>query len=568
MRRFLLLCVLILLVVVSCSQETEVPPKEITITFDANGGTGAMMDLKTKENVLVKLRVNRFDREGYTFAGWNTKPDGSGVPYFNEATLKINTDLNLYAQWTEIPKLTVVYNGCGATEGEMEDQTVLQGIEAKIRENVYVKKDHKFLGWGTTETSGVVYKDKVSVTFQVSTTLYAVWEHNLTSVSFDSNGGKGTMPQQVLETNTETSLNPNRFTKEDMVFGFWNTKKDGSGTQYKDKSGLSTEDPVTLYVQWANPLQSSDVVWKSGEIYKVLSNVVIPERVSIEGSGTVTLLLCDGAILDVVQGIAVLDGQTLIVDTEGSGTGVLNARSVGTHKAAIGGNDGADGDCGTIIVKNGLVNASLGSGANEAAAIGAGQGGTKGTILISGGTVIADASCEGTGHGAGIGGSRYNGGVYIAVSGGAVVARSGEDGSGIGAGAGGNNLSIMISGGTINANGGSSDGAGIGGGIDAGEIRITDGVVVARGGYNAAGIGCSGGGASGSISIVGGSVDTYAGDAVMQNNPEGIGRGAAETYGVDDIVIVVDHSVHMRYSNDGISWTDYEDVGGKYMQTI
>ena len=51
-----------------------------------------------------ELTANKFKRKGYTFAGWNTKADGSGKSYKNKANIKNLTSKNgktvtLYAQW-------------------------------------------------------------------------------------------------------------------------------------------------------------------------------------------------------------------------------------------------------------------------------------------------------------------------------------------------------------------------------------------------------------------------------------------------------------------------------------
>ena len=51
------------------------------------------------------LNSNVYTKEGYTFAGWNTSPDGSGTSYIdgqevNKLTAEDNGVVNLYAQWT------------------------------------------------------------------------------------------------------------------------------------------------------------------------------------------------------------------------------------------------------------------------------------------------------------------------------------------------------------------------------------------------------------------------------------------------------------------------------------
>jgi len=48
------------------------------------------------------LASNTFVNPGYTFAGWNTKADGTGTDYANGAnyTMTAAANINLYAKWT------------------------------------------------------------------------------------------------------------------------------------------------------------------------------------------------------------------------------------------------------------------------------------------------------------------------------------------------------------------------------------------------------------------------------------------------------------------------------------
>ena len=67
-------------------------------------------------------------------------------------------------------------------------------------------------------------------------------------VTFDNNGGKGTMPAQ--EIGGTAALNANAFTKEGYTFDGWNTTSDGSGTAYADKADVTPAADMTLYAQW------------------------------------------------------------------------------------------------------------------------------------------------------------------------------------------------------------------------------------------------------------------------------------------------------------------------------
>ena len=48
-------------------------------------------------------------RTGYTFTGWNTEEDGSGISYKANDRIQMNESLTLYAQWSQNAG-TVRYN--------------------------------------------------------------------------------------------------------------------------------------------------------------------------------------------------------------------------------------------------------------------------------------------------------------------------------------------------------------------------------------------------------------------------------------------------------------------------
>lgn len=71
-----------------------------TVTFDPNGSGLSMPAQIYEYNQPQNINANVLTRTGYVFAGWNTKPDGSGTSYSDCAVLTTVSDLTLYAQWT------------------------------------------------------------------------------------------------------------------------------------------------------------------------------------------------------------------------------------------------------------------------------------------------------------------------------------------------------------------------------------------------------------------------------------------------------------------------------------
>ena len=71
-------------------------------------------------------------------------------------------------------------------------------------------------------------------------------------ITFNANGGSGSMSQQTIE--NSGNLNACSMTRNGYVFVGWNTQKDGSGTFYADQASItansSSKGPMTLYAQW------------------------------------------------------------------------------------------------------------------------------------------------------------------------------------------------------------------------------------------------------------------------------------------------------------------------------
>lgn len=80
-------------------------PITYKVRFDGDKATSGMMaDLMATYDAKAALPANGFKRAGYTFAGWNTKPDGTGTAYKDKGevtNLASSQDdvVVLYAQW-------------------------------------------------------------------------------------------------------------------------------------------------------------------------------------------------------------------------------------------------------------------------------------------------------------------------------------------------------------------------------------------------------------------------------------------------------------------------------------
>lgn len=98
-------------------------------------------------------------------------------------------------------------------------------------------------------------KMKTAANNFISLLLNASEQNN--TVSFDANGGSGTMSAMTYEKGQTKSLTANKFTRTGYTFVGWNTKADGTGTSYSDKQSITPTENLTLYAQWKDNTKGS-----------------------------------------------------------------------------------------------------------------------------------------------------------------------------------------------------------------------------------------------------------------------------------------------------------------------
>ena len=94
---------------------------------------------------------------------------------------------------------------------------------------VFNKWNTKSDGTGTSYNAGA--QVKAANVEPSATTLYAIWYTN-PIVTFNCNGGTGSMNNQTVVYNTNTALTANGCSRSGYTFTKWNTAANGSGTSY------------------------------------------------------------------------------------------------------------------------------------------------------------------------------------------------------------------------------------------------------------------------------------------------------------------------------------------------
>ena len=202
--------------------------KRFTVSYNANGGNVSSSSKTVSQ----------------TFTNWNTAANGRGTAYNAGATYSANANITLYAQYAN-PSI-----------GSLPTPT---------------RSGYAFDGWYTAATGGTKITDSTKVT--ANTTLYAHWKANAYTVSYNVNGGTGSIASQTKTHNTNLTLTTNKPTGKSFtvtynanggtvssssktvsqIFTSWNTAANGSGTTYNAGATYSANANVTLYAQYANP---------------------------------------------------------------------------------------------------------------------------------------------------------------------------------------------------------------------------------------------------------------------------------------------------------------------------
>ncbi len=199
-----------------------------TVTFDPNGGTGAMNTLTVKYGEQLTLPECGFTApKGQEFDAWDLGKPGDKID--------VNGDMTVKAQWKDIT-YTVKYDPNGG-EGTMDDASVKYGEKLTLPECGFTAPTGKeFDKWDLGKPG-----DKVDVNGDMTVT--AQWKDITYTVKYDPNGGKGTMDDASVTYGKKLTLPECGFTApEGKEFDKWDLGKPG------DKIDVSGD--VTVKAQW------------------------------------------------------------------------------------------------------------------------------------------------------------------------------------------------------------------------------------------------------------------------------------------------------------------------------
>lgn len=236
--------------------------------------SGTMANSTHTYDTEKNLTANSFTLPGYNFQGWATSASGA-VVYSNSASVKNLTSTQgatytLYAKWNA-NTYSVKYNSNkpaatnSVISGTMADSSHVFDTAKNLSANAYSLPGYTFQGWATSASGSVVYANSASVINLTTTNngtynLYAIWKANTFTVTYNANGGTGSMENSVFTYDQSAFLSENIFERYGYYFMGWAKTSTASAAAYSDwaeVTNLATSGTVPLYAVWsASPVWS------------------------------------------------------------------------------------------------------------------------------------------------------------------------------------------------------------------------------------------------------------------------------------------------------------------------
>ena len=216
-----------------------------TITYNANGGTGAP-NTQTKEyGKTVAISSTRPTKDGHVFQGWSTANDTT-VEYQPEANYTANANVTLYAVW-KIITYTISYDANGGS-GAPQDQTKEWNKAINLSSEKPTRQGYTFQGWATSATGTPQYHPEATYNGNADLPLFAIWEIIVYTITYDANGGYDAPANQTKEYGKNVVLSAGKPLRDNYDFLGWSTTKEQQAV-YNENIYIDNKN-LNLYAIW------------------------------------------------------------------------------------------------------------------------------------------------------------------------------------------------------------------------------------------------------------------------------------------------------------------------------
>ena len=144
-------------------------------------------------------------------------------------------------------RVSVTFDGNGATSGSTKAVSTLKGHELTLPDSGYELEGYSFAGWSKTADGKVAYQPQDTLEPTEATTLYAQW---LPHIAFEGNNAdSGEVESQLVPESGIVTLPDNTYERTGYRFGGWSLSENGVDAQQPTTEVKITE-PTTYYAAW------------------------------------------------------------------------------------------------------------------------------------------------------------------------------------------------------------------------------------------------------------------------------------------------------------------------------
>ena len=260
-----------------------------TITYNANGGTGAP-NTQTKEyGKTVAISATRPTRDGHVFQGWSTANDTT-AEYQPGANYTANANATLYAVW-KIITYTISYDANGGS-GAPQDHAKTWGVAINLSATKPTRQGYTFQGWATSSSGAVQYQPNQSYTANANVTLYAIWKIITYTIAYNANGGYDAPTNQSKEYGKSVNITTAKPKKINSEFLGWSTTASGE-VQYTGGSIYNANANLSLFAVWRRI-----PIMKSLNGYEIYDEAVRELALGVTTTGTGAAYKADVKAID------------------------------------------------------------------------------------------------------------------------------------------------------------------------------------------------------------------------------------------------------------------------------
>lgn len=232
----------------------DLPMVSISFSADATDAVGTMNNAIYPASDNYTIPACSFTRRGYTFVGWYEQTADT-LYHVGDVVLLPEGTYTLSARWNALPTVRIVFDANSSDAiGAMSDMVAYLDSVVSLPECAFQLEGFFFTGWNTkADGTGTNFDDLQQVSFSTDTTLYAQWEEIpivYHSISFNANGGVGSMNSVEVEDSRVFALPECSFTREGYTFAGWCTDANGNGDTLAVGEEYYVGQDRTFYAVW------------------------------------------------------------------------------------------------------------------------------------------------------------------------------------------------------------------------------------------------------------------------------------------------------------------------------